>query len=112
MDIYKIITMERPYDSGKYVQNELTMTEKRFQDFLMAVNITKAVDEETGEFTGYDITFNSGLRHTACRVTSISRKDELLYCYGAHCTIEKFFDIRLEAVCNSKSKKQEAPAAA
>jgi hypothetical protein len=105
--LYEITTMERPYESGVYSQNKLTLTEKRFQDFLMSATIVTNVDEETGEKLGYSIVFNSGLRHTACRVVSIARAGEIIYTYDSagKGILDKVLELRIQAAINTKFKK-------
>lgn len=111
--LYEITTFERPYNSGTYTENKLTLTEKRFQEFLMAANTSHDVDEETGELLGYSIVFNSGLRHTACRVTSIARAGEIVYTYDSagKGILDSTLELRIQAAINSKAKKEAKEAA-
>lgn len=105
--LYEITTMERPYESSAYSQHKMTLTEKKFQEFLMAANIVTDVDEETGEKLGYGIVFNSGLRHTACRVVSIARAGEVIYTYDSagKGILDKVLELRFQAAINTKFKR-------
>lgn len=87
--MYTIRTMERPYATGKWEQNEFELLNDEFAEFLKAVFITEEKDDN-GDFIQFGFTFNSGLRHKACRVThifyqnknSMSASMHLCYRYG------------------------------
>lgn len=103
--MYQIDTMERPYHKTPFRKNQFLLNEKTFQEFLNAVTISKDIDPETGEIIDiYSLTFNSGIRHTACRVCTISVDNEIIYNYGEGdayiCT--KTFQKRLDDIHNKK----------
>lgn len=73
---YTVRTMEREYNKSPWHENVLHMNEERFTAFLAAVTISTSDDSK------YNLTFNSGLRKTACRVLTISDGANVVYNYG------------------------------
>lgn len=101
--IYTIETVERPYNNTPWRKNTLRMNAKKFNEFLNLIFISveytrdrnnKIIDAQ------YALTFNSSLRHTACRICSIEENARLLYNYGPKETsyINKIFEKRLNCV--------------
>lgn len=83
--LYTLTTWERSYHKSGARYNTLKMDAKRFAAFLESAHV---LDEETEDEDGKvidsqkGITFNSGLRHTACRVIRIEdAKGKLIYLY-------------------------------
>lgn len=107
MSGYLVETMEREYNKPPFKANSFFLSEKRFNEFINSVTISKDVDEETGEILDtFKLTFNSGLRHTACKVRTISIGKEIIYNYGEgdSYVCKKTFHDRLEAAMSKKEK--------
>lgn len=102
--IYTVETHERPYNSTPWKKNILRMNAKTFNQFLNLIFITVECNrDQKGKLVGdpqYALTFNSSLRHTACRITAIEENQRLLYNYGTKETsyINAAFKKRLETV--------------
>lgn len=105
MSIYTITTMERKYNESPFIKNILHMNQRKFDAFLATrgVYVTEELDKDE-QFEQYGITFNSGLRHTACRVITIKKDQQVLYNYGGInsrvCT--KMFEERLKQKLGKK----------
>lgn len=83
--LYTLTTWERSYHKSDAHYNTLKMDAKRFAAFLESAHV---VDEDTEDEDGKvidsqkSITFNSGLRHTACRVIRIEEEQgRTIYLY-------------------------------
>ena len=83
MSIYTITTMERKYNESPFIKKTLHMNQKKFDAFLATkgLYVTEELDEDE-QFEQYGITFNSSIRHTACRVVMIEKDQQVLYNYG------------------------------
>ena len=90
---YRITTVERPYKKTDVRMNVLEMGEKKFDEFLEAVTIgdekdydedNKLIDEQTV------FVFNSGLRHTACKVIRMKDDKGVLYQYHENPMLRHF----------------------
>ena len=105
MSIYTVTTMERKYDKSPFVKNILHMNQRKFDAFLATkgLYVTEELDEEE-QFEQYGITFNSSVRHTACRVILIEKDQQVLYNYGGVnsrvCT--RMFEERLKKKLGAK----------
>lgn len=82
--MFHLTTLERSYKKSDTHYNSIDMDSERFSAFLEAVTITKEEEsDEDGNVidcqTGF--VFNSGLRHTACRVIRIEDGDKTTYLY-------------------------------
>lgn len=85
--MYTLTTLERSYNKSNSHYNTLKMDEKKFSAFLDAARIVdeNEYDEDDDEKvidTQKGIVFNSGLRHTACRVIRIEDgRGKTIYLY-------------------------------
>lgn len=105
MSIYTITTMERKYNESPFIKNTLHMNQKKFDAFwaTKGLYVTEELDEDE-QFEQYGITFNSSVRHTACRVILIEKDQQILYNYGGVnsrvCT--RMFEERLKQKLGAK----------
>ena len=91
--MYHINTIERPYKRTDVRQNVLEMDDKRFEEFLQAVTISKEeeLDEDGDVLDSQTIfVFNSGLRHTACKVIRMKDDKGVLYQYHENPMLRHF----------------------
>ncbi len=114
MKKYVVRTLERPYSSGDF-NNLYTrqMNKEKFDEmvslagFHITPEFSDTILDKDGSpaFMQYGMTFNSGLRHTACRVISIEMDNQLIYQYGNEETkyIDKGFEKRLATLFAVKS---------
>ena len=81
--MYHLTTLERSYHKSDSHYNTLDMDTKKFETFMHAVRIAdeKEYDEDDKVIDQqYGFVFNSGLRHTACRVIRIeNEKGKVIY---------------------------------
>ena len=82
--MFHLTTWERSYNKSDAHYNNLDMNQKKFEAFLDAVHVTDETEEDEDENiidrqTGF--VFNSGLRHTACRVLRIEDNKKTIYLY-------------------------------
>lgn len=91
--MYRINTIERPYKRTDVRQNVLEMDDKRFEEFLQAVTIDeeKDLDEDDNVLDSQTVfVFNSGLRHTACKVIRMKDDKGVLYQYHENPMFRRF----------------------
>lgn len=91
--MYHINTIERPYKRTDVRQNVLEMDDKRFEEFLQAVTISKEeeLDEDDNVLDSQTVfVFNSGLRHTACKVIRMKDDKGVLYQYHENPMLRRF----------------------
>jgi hypothetical protein len=87
---YVVRTLERPYGSGDFKLYTRQMSEEKFNEmvdmrgFHITPEYSETILDDKGNpvFMQYGMTFNSSLRHTACRVMSIEQDNQLVYQYG------------------------------
>lgn len=82
--MYHLTTLERSYHKSDSHYNTLDMDTKKFEAFMHAVRIAdeKEYDEDNKVIDQqYGFVFNSGLRHTACRVIRIEKDQKTVYLY-------------------------------
>jgi len=109
---YVVRTLERPYDSGDFKHYTRQMNKEKFDEmvslagFHVTPEFSDTILDKDGNpaFMQYGMTFNSSLRHTACRVISIELDNQLIYQYGNEETkyVEESFEKRLFALYTLK----------
>lgn len=81
--LYTLTTWERSYHKSDAHYNTLKMDAKKFASFLEAANVVdETAEDEDGKVIDSQkaIVFNSGLRHTACKVVRIeNEKGKTIY---------------------------------
>ncbi len=110
---YVVRTLERPYGSGDFKLYTRQMSEEKFNQmvnmkgFHIMPEYSETILDNKGNpaFMQYGMTFNSSLRHTACRVVSIEVDNQLVYQYGNEETkyVEEKFEKMLTTVCDLKN---------
>jgi len=101
---YVVRTLERPYGSGDFKLYTRQMSEEKFNEmvdmrgFHITPEYSETILDDKGNpvFMQYGMTFNSSLRHTACRVMSIEQDNQLVYQYGNEET--KYADKTFEGI--------------
>ena len=81
--MYTLTTWERSYHKNDAHYNTLQMDAEKFSEFLEAANVVdETAEDEDGKVIDSQkaIVFNSGLRHTACKVVRIeNEKGKTIY---------------------------------
>jgi hypothetical protein len=118
---YVVRTMERPYDGGEFKLYTRQMNKEKFnlmvnmRGFHITPEYSETIVDKNGDpaFMQYGMTFNSSLRHTACRVVFIELDNQLIYQYGNEETkfIDEKFNTELTMLYNIKSENNQETAA-
>ncbi len=118
---YVVRTMERPYSGGEFKLYTRQMNREKFnlminmRGFHITPEYSETIVDKNGNpaFMQYGMTFNSSLRHTACRVVSIELDNQLIYQYGNEATkfVDEIFNNELSMLCDIKKEKEQEAAA-
>lgn len=109
--MYTLTTWERSYHKNDAHYNTLQMDAEKFSEFLALAHV---IDEEEEDESGdvidsqKGITFNSGIRHTACRVVRIeNEKGKVIYLHHDN-PVLRIYAPELKALVEKNTESEAA----